>query len=394
MTPTTLLLNADFRSLSPNTYSDDSLFTAFQIQKLGGSASINRLTTKVWGHTFEGYVQGPEARCGTLFDALDGSNVSGLVIEGYRANALGDQSWAALPVTNGTAAWTTGPTAVNTSPARGFVLQSTAAGDCYIQLAGPFPLLANSQVALSYALLGNDALIGFNVDGGGIVSLAGDTRAWVWNVVTVSTGAAPANFRIGFTAIGAGETRVFAFPQAELESGTSPILDGARAPETLAAPMAQLLENGRLSIEWDLVPEVEYYQSTTPDVELLYADATNHVRLAYDPAALPFPAYRMEVTINGQTVQSDPIGWLRGVRLRLFLVCGNGPAKLAFAFGNDSPVCSSGAFVGTQGPWSAALYGKLMGRDDITVRQLSSVVLAIRCYQNGDRPDWVGCVCG
>ena len=105
MTPTTLLLNADFRSLSPNTYSDDSLFTAFQIQKLGGSASINRLTTKVWDHTFEGYVDPATARCGTLFDALDGSNVSGLVIEGYRANALGDQSWADLPVTNGTAVW-------------------------------------------------------------------------------------------------------------------------------------------------------------------------------------------------------------------------------------------------------------------------------------------------
>ena len=159
MTPTTLLLNAVFRSLSPNTYSDDSLFTAFQIQKLGGSATINRLTTKVWGHTFEGYVQGPQARCGTLFDALGGLSVSGLVIEGYRANALGNQSWADLPVTNGTAVWSTGPTGVNTSPARGFVLQSTAAGDCYIQLAGPFPLLANSQVALSYALLGNDALI-------------------------------------------------------------------------------------------------------------------------------------------------------------------------------------------------------------------------------------------
>lgn len=397
MTPTDLLFNGPFSELSPGVYTDDAIFTEFAAQKFGGLYTVNRLTAEAWSHTFDGYLGGPDARVGVLFDSLGGLNRTGLVIEGYKKNQLDDRDWPALVPVNGSVAAVSGPTYGSPAgPVGGFRLTAAAAGDCYIQIPGLFGAIANQFIALSVAAWQPSTgpgqfFMGFVSDG--VQTFTGTQGAsWRWFTTTILAGAAPTDFRIGFTATGAGESLDFAFPQVELYEGTSPILEGARIAESLGIAMANIVQNGRLSFEWDLIPETDYSNSTAT-ISLLYVDATNRVDLVWDPALIPGPSWRVQVTINGVVTSSEGIGWNRGVRLRLFLVSGNGPCKLAWKYDEAETVCRSASFAGTLPSWPTLNQALVMGLPDPLVRQLSSIVLNLRAYPNGGQPDWVGCAC-
>lgn len=387
MTPTDLLLYAPFRSLAPQVYTDDTIAQRFALSKVGGGPTINRLASEVWAHTFEGYVEPTQLRCGTLFDALGGSNVSGLVLEHWRDNLLGNINWTAQPVVNGSVASAPSASFAINAPASGFTLTSAAAGDCYIEIAGPFTW-ANLDVVYSVAGIGGPAFIGCNVDG--TISPANfDIRSWRWLTFNDTTGAAPAAFRVGFTALAAGETCTFAWPQVEPGYGTSPILDGQRQPETLVALLEQVCQTGRVNLEIDTTPNVE--GGAGLNFEVAYTDANNAIRLVYD-GTVNF--YRCAVTVGGITVQSDPLDWAPGIRFRLFVEFGNGRPRVAWKIGETATQCASGPMTTTQAvyPSSGPIY--VPGRAQIGVLQFGGVFGAINFWPNGDRPDWVGCVCG
>jgi len=387
MTPTDLLLLAPFRSLAPNVYTDDSIAQRFALTKFGGGNTINRLSSEVWSHTFEGYVPPTELRCGTLFDSLGGSNISGIVLEHWRDNLIGNIDWTAEPVVNGAVSVVASPSFALNPPASGFTLTSAAAGDCYIEIAGPFTW-ANLDVVYSVAVLGGSIFIGCNVDGT-VVPLNGDVRSWKWLTTNDTTGAAPAQFRVGFTATGAGETRSFAWPQVEPDYGTSPILDGQRQPETLSALLEQVCQTGRVNLEIDVTPNV--VGGAGLNFELAYTDANNAIRLLWDGTV---NAYRCAVTVAGVTVLSDPLGWGTGLRFRLFVEFGNGRPRVAWKVAETATQCASGPMTTTQAgyPSNGPIY--VPGRAQIGVLQFGGVYGAINFWPNGDRPDWVGCVCG
>lgn len=386
MTPTDLLLYAPFRSLAPQVYPDDALYQRFSLNRIGGGPTINRLASQVWAHTFEGYVEAPQVRCGTLFDALGGSNVSGLVLEHWRDNLLGNINWSAEAVVNGAVASAPSASFAINAPASGFTLTSAAAGDCYIEIAGPFTW-ANLDVVYSVAGIGGPAFIGCNVDG--TISPANfDVRSWKWLSFNDTTGAAPAAFRIGFTATAAGETRSFAWPQVEEEYGTSPILDGQRQPEAVQANLLQVCQTGRVNLEIDVTPSVKDGRLT---FEVAWTDADNWIKLVWDGTV---NAYRCAVTVGGVTVNSDPLFWATGDRFRLFVEFGNGRPRVAWKVGESATQCASGPMTTTQAAYPA--FGPILipGRAQIGVLQFGGVYGAINFWPNGDRPDWVGCVCG
>lgn len=389
MNPTDLLLFAPFASLAPGVYTDDSILQRFALQKQGAGESINRLTSKTWAHTFEGYVQaGIELRCGTLFDALGGSNVSGAVLEHYAENLLGNIDWTSQPVVNGAVTSTASASFALQTPASGFKLTSAAAGDCYIEIAGPFTW-SNLDVVYSVAAFDGPVFIGCNVDGT-ITTLNANVTAWQWLTAPDTTGAAPAAFRVGFTAAAAGETRSFAWPQVEELYGTSPILNGQRGGEAFLANGAQVVQTGRVNLEIDVHPSVDENSDLTT-FELLYIDASNAIRFIFDSLV---GAYRLRVTVGGVDVTSDPIQWSDGRRLRLWIEFGNGRPRVAYKYQDEATVCASDSMTTTQVSVAAGAQLLVPGRPQVGVKQFGGVYQAINFWPNADRPDWVGCVCG
>lgn len=387
MTPTDLLLYAPFRSLAPQVYPDDALRQRFSLTRIGGGPTINRLSPQVWAHTFEGYVEGTEVRCGTLFDAFGGSNVSGLVLEHWRDNLLGNIDWTAQAVVNGTVSSVASASFALQAPASGFELKAAAAGDCYIEIVGPFTW-ANLDVVYSVAALGGPCFIGCDVDGT-VVPISADVTAWRWLTANDTTGAAPAKFRIGFTATFASEYRRFAWPQVEEEYGTSPILNGQRQPEAVQADCLQVCQTGRVNLEIDVTPNVKGGPILT--FEVAWTDADNWIKLVWDGTV---NAYRCAVTVGGVTVNSDPLFWGQGERFRLFVEFGNGRPRVAWKVAEIATQCASGPMTTTQAAYPSGAPILIPGRAQVGVLQFGGVYGAINFWPNGDRPDWVGCVCG